>query len=65
MSYGIKNDDKRESRGVGAHSRDAPRLLWVIASFVVLTPEEPHVRDFSYSSSIMLCDLPDRKPGKP
>lgn len=65
MPYGIKNDNKRESSSVGAHSRKAPRLLRVIGSFAVLTPEEPHVRDFRYSSSLTLCDLPDGKSGKP
>ena len=65
MPYRIKNNNKRESSGVGAHSRDAPRLLRVIASFAVLAPEEAHVRDFSNNSSLTLCDLPNGKPGKP
>ena len=65
MPYGIKNNNKRESSGVGTQSRDAPRLLRVVASFTVLTTEEAHVRDFNNNSSLTLCDLPDWKPGKP
>jgi len=65
MPYGIKNNNKRESSGIGSRLRDAPRLLRAIASFAVLAPEEPHVRDFDNNSSFTLCDLPNRKPGKP
>ena len=65
MPNGIENNYKRESSSVGPHSREAPRLLRAIASFAVLAPEEPHVRDFNNNSSLMMGDLPDRKPSKP
>jgi len=65
MSYRIKKRPTNVNPAAfGAHSRDAPGCCGSLLR-PLFSPEEPHVSDFNNNSSLTLCDLPDRKPGKP